>query len=44
MSQIALNQPSFLFGIDNDFLIDDDTISQRDIFAWDEDNEEVPKR
>jgi hypothetical protein len=40
MSQVALNQPSFLFGIDNDFLIDDDTISQRDIFAWDEDNEE----
>jgi len=41
MSLSALAQPSFLFGITNDFLIDDDTVSEKDIFSWDHSNSEV---
>lgn len=40
MTQAVLNQPSFLFGIEKDFLIDDDMVSQRDIFAWNDDSDE----
>jgi len=41
MSFASLAQPSFLFGITNDFLFDDDTVSEKDIFSWDNDNSEL---